>query len=74
MERNVHACPSRAPNDLTATGSLSSSSETTLHAIGVLSKLLSAPVQIKAGFQVEVGSNDLQGFWIYKKTVDEQEA
>lgn len=46
----------------------------TLHATGVLSKLLSAPVQIKAGFQVEVGSNDLQGFWIYKKTVNEQEA
>lgn len=73
MERNVHAYPSRAPNDLTATGRPSSSSDI-LHATGVLSKLLSAPVQIKAGFQVEVGSNDLQGFWIYKKTVDEQEA
>lgn len=32
------------------------------------------PVQIKAGFQVEVGINDLQGSWIYKKTVNEQEA
>lgn len=50
------------------------SSSDTLHATGMLSKLLSAPAQIKAGFQVKVGSNDLQGFCIYKKTVNEQEA
>jgi len=46
-----------------------------LRATGVLSKLLSAPVQTKTGFQVEFGGYGVgvQGFRVYKKAVDEKE-
>jgi hypothetical protein len=39
----------------------------------VLSKLLSAPVQIKTGFQVEFGGYGFQGFRVYRKAIDEKE-
>ena len=44
-----------------------------LRATEVLSKLLSAPVQTKTGFQVEFGGYGFQGFKVYKKAFDEKE-
>jgi len=66
MESTTYALPGVMPTGPDSPSEI-------LRATGVLSKLLSAPVQIKTGFQIEFGGYGFQGFRVYRKAVDEKE-